>query len=112
MVVKMNSFYTCLPPSALVVFQFCISLCNEVSQVQCKYEDLYHVIAWPPPITAIIAIVTTSGIYFLHIVPAVTSLGSSRETIGCPTKADGAIELCPTHASWTFQERFPPRASE
>ena len=108
---QMNSFYTCLP-SALVIFQFCISLCKEVSQVKGKYEDRYLVIAWSPPITAIIAIVTTSGLHFLHIVPAVTSPASSRETIGCPTKADGVVQLCPLHASWTFQDRFSPRASE
>ena len=42
--------------------RFRISLCKEVSQLQGKYEDLYLVMASPPPIIANIAIVTTSGL--------------------------------------------------
>ena len=70
-----NEFFLYLSASfgSVQGLPFCISLCKEVSQVKGKYEDPYLVIAWPPPITAIIAIVTTSGLYFLHIVPAVTS---------------------------------------
>ena len=93
----MSSFYTCLPPSALSrICHFCISLCKGVSQVKGKYEDPYLVIAWPPPITTIIAIVTTSGLYFLHIVPAVTSPERPSGVQQRPTE-QSSCALCTLH---------------